>query len=80
MNPEELKQYEDAINEYNKVIQHGDNIFIEDAEWYRSLCYLKMKNYSKVKEQLVFIIEKKGYYSNDAKAILRKLKYSLKRS
>ncbi len=74
-----LNQYQDAINEYERVIRHGDNIFIEDAEWYRSLCFLKMKNFAKAREHLVFIVNKNGYYSKNAKAILRKLKYSFRK-
>ena len=71
-----LEKYEEATDHYSNVILHRDNIFIEDAEWYRSLCYIKMNDIKKAREQLLFIVEKKGYYANDAKAVLRKMKYS----
>ena len=58
------------------MILHGDNLFIEEAEWYKSLCYIKMNDTGKAKEQLLRIVERKGYYANDAKAVLRKMRYT----
>jgi hypothetical protein len=73
-----LEKYNSAIVEYSKVINHGDNLFVEEAEWYRSLCYLKLKNYEKSRTELLAVIERKGHFENDAKAIIRRLKYSFK--
>ena len=73
-----MEEFEQAIPEYTKVISQGDNIFIEEAEWYKSLCYIKMGEREKAKDQLLAIIERKGFYENDAKAVIRKLRYSLK--
>ncbi|MBK6282907.1 MAG: hypothetical protein IPF54_09790 [Draconibacterium sp.] len=73
-----LENYNSAIVEYSKVINHGDNLFVEEAEWYRSLCYLKLKNYEKSRSELYAVIERKGHFENDAKAIIRRLKYSFK--
>ncbi len=71
-----LGQFEPAADHYSKVILHGDNLFIEEAEWYKSLCYIKMNDTGKAKEQLLRIVERKGYYANDAKAVLRKMRYT----
>ncbi|SHI51600.1 hypothetical protein SAMN05444280_10315 [Tangfeifania diversioriginum] len=73
-----MQKYDEAVPEYTKVITQGDNIFIEEAEWYRSLCYIKLDSKDKAKEQLLAIIDRKGFYENDAKAVLRRLKYSFK--
>ncbi len=73
-----LGKYREAIPEYNQVIRQGDNIFIEEAEWYRSLCYMKAGENEKAREQLLAIIERKGYYESDAKAVLRRLRYSFR--
>jgi len=73
-----LDKYNDAIAGYTKVINHGDNLFIEEAEWYRSLCYLKLGNQVKAKQELLAVTERKGHFEDDAKAVLRRLKYSLK--
>ena len=73
-----LGKHDEAIPEYTNVIAHGDNIFVEEAEWYRALCYLKLGEKEKAKQQLVSIINRKSYYANDAKAVLRKTRYSLR--
>ena len=38
----ELGNYEKSINNFNKIIQHGNNIFIDQSEWLLSLCYIKL--------------------------------------
>jgi hypothetical protein len=73
-----LNKYVDAVESYTKVINHGDNLFIEEAEWYRCLCYLKLENYENLKMELLAVIQRNGHFENDAKAVLRRLKYSLK--
>ncbi len=73
-----LGKFEQAIPEYTQVIEHGDNMFVEEAEWYKSLCYLKMHSKAKAKDQLTAIVNRNSYYAKDAKAVLRKLRYSFK--
>ncbi|WP_347841179.1 hypothetical protein [uncultured Draconibacterium sp.] len=73
-----LDEFTKAVNAYEQVIEHGNNLFIEEAEWYKALCYLKMDNKQEARNELLAVIERKGHFENDAKAILRKLKYSFK--
>jgi tetratricopeptide (TPR) repeat protein len=73
-----LNKFEEAISEYSKVIKQRDNLFVEEAEWYRSLCYLKLGQKEQAKQELLAVIDRKGHFENDAKAVLRKLRYSLK--
>jgi tetratricopeptide (TPR) repeat protein len=73
-----LNKYPKAVTEYTKVIDHGNNMFIEEAEWYKALCYLKMNKRAEAKKELLAVIDRRGHYEKDAKAILRKLRYSFK--
>jgi len=73
-----LENWDNAIADYTKVIDHGNNLFVEEAEWYRSLCYLKLNQKAKAKQELLAVIDRKGHYEKDAKAVLRKLRYKLK--
>jgi len=73
-----LNRMNEAIEAYSGVINHGDNLFIEEAEWYRSLCYLKKGDKKMAKNELLAVIDRKGHFEKDAKAVLRKLKYKLK--
>ncbi len=70
-----LEKYEEAIPEYSRVIEHGDNMFVEEAEWYKALCYLKLERKELAKEQLNAIINRNGYYANNAKAILKRTRF-----
>lgn len=73
-----LEKLDDAIAGYTRVINHGDNLFVEESEWYRSLCYLKTGNKERAKTELYAVIERKGHFENDAKAVIRRVKYSMK--
>ncbi|WP_372773373.1 tol-pal system YbgF family protein [Mangrovibacterium sp.] len=69
----ELEQYDEAIISYNQVIRAQNNLFVEQAEWYGALCYLRNENKRKAYKQFQRIAENNGYYSEKASAILRKL-------
>lgn len=73
-----LDKINEAIEAYSVVIKHGDNLFIEEAVWYRSLCYLKIGDINLAKNELLAVIERKGHFEKDAKAVMRRLKYTLK--
>ncbi len=73
-----LEKYEEAIPEYTRVIDHGDNIFVEEAEWYKALCYIKLDEKEEARKQLMAIINRQGYYASDAKTILRKTRFSFR--
>ena len=71
-------KYQEAIPEYAQVIAHGDNIFVEEAEWYKALCYLKIGEKESARKQLSAIIDRNGYYAGNAKAVIRKTRFSLR--
>ncbi len=73
---QQLDRFEEAIPEYSEVIKHANNLFIEEAKWNKALCYIKLKELDKAKTQLTGIIDENSYYKKDAKAILRRLRYS----
>jgi tetratricopeptide (TPR) repeat protein len=73
-----LERYKEAIPEYSNVIQHGDNMFVEEAEWFRTLCFLKLGKTEEARNQLLAIVDRNGYYSRHAKAVLRKTRYSFR--
>lgn len=73
---QKMNKYAEAIEAYTRVIEDGDNLFIEEAEWFRSLCYLRTGEKKKAELELLAVIEKKNHYENQAKAVIRRLKYS----
>ena len=73
-----INEYPKAVTAYSDVIDHANNMFIEEAEWYKALCYLKMDKKAEAKKELLAVIDRKGHFEKDAKAVLRKLRYSFK--
>jgi len=72
---QKLNNFEEAITDYSQVINHADNLFVEEAEWYRSLCYMKLGNKLQAKQELLAIVNRNGYFKQNAKAVLRRLKF-----
>lgn len=71
---QELDEYRKAIGHYQNVIDEKDNLFIEQAEWYMALCYLKTDNQARAYSIFNQILDKNGYYSKDAQEIMKKTK------
>ena len=70
----EEEKYQKATSSFNDIISDEDNLFIEQAEWYLSMCYLKTENLDKARLVLNKIIEEESYYKDKAKEVLRDLK------
>jgi tetratricopeptide (TPR) repeat protein len=69
----EIKEYEEANKNFNKIINHKANAFIESAQWYLGLCYLMTDKSEKAKDVFNEISKSKSYYKTDAKKILKKM-------
>lgn len=70
----EEEKYQKATNSFNHIITNKDNLFIEQAKWYLSMCYVKTENQEKAELVLNEIIEEDSYYKDQAKKVLRDLK------
>jgi len=66
-------RYDEAIRSFTNVIVQGDNLFVEQSEWYIGLCYLNRNEREKAIRQLRKISQSKGFYQQQAKALLSKL-------
>jgi len=71
----EIENYNKANNSFTKVIDQNDNLFIEQAEWYLALCYLKTGEQEKAHLQFGKIITDNSLYKEEAEDILNKLGY-----
>ncbi len=70
----EEENYPEAKQSFTKVIDNNNNLFLEDAQWYLALCYLKTDEKEKAIDQLNFIKKSESIYRDDARKILRKMK------
>lgn len=71
----ELNKYLDASNSFTRVIEHHDNLFIQQAEWYLAGCLLAMDQTERARRQLAMIASSANhYYKDDATRILKRMK------
>jgi tetratricopeptide (TPR) repeat protein len=70
----EISNYPEAKSSFSRVINDDNNLFIDHAQWYLSLCYIKTDEPVKAREQLEKIEKSGSIYSKEAKQILRRLK------
>lgn len=70
----ENSKYPEAKESFNQVIDDNNNLFIDQAEWYLALCYIKTGESEKARFQLNTIKKGDGIYRKNARKILRKLK------
>ncbi len=69
----EIELYKDANESFNKVIEHNDNLYIEQADWYLGFCYLLMNEREKAITQFTKLKEGNGIYRKDARKILKSI-------
>ncbi len=69
----EISNYPEAENSFVRVIDDDDNLFIDHAQWYLSMCYIKTGETRKAKDQLALIADSESIYRKNAKQILKRL-------
>ncbi len=69
----EVEKYQKATHSFQTIITDNNNLFIEQAEWYLAMCYLKTEDNTKAKELLDELIHKESYYKEMAKRIKNEL-------
>jgi len=70
----ENRNYPEATGSFSKVIADDNNYYIDHAQWYLALCYIKTEEKLKAVELLTAIEKSKTIYSRNARKILRDLK------
>ena len=70
----EVSNFPVAEGSFTKVINHNDNLYIEDAAWYLGLCYMMTDEKEKALNQLSAIADSKSRHSRQAAKLVRKLK------
>lgn len=69
-----ISQPQAALYHIERVLAVPGNSHFEDAEWYKALAYLQLKEGSKAKKQLGAVIARGGKYKTQAEAALAELK------
>lgn len=70
----ELSNFEDAISKFQYIVDHNDNLFIDQAAWYQSLCYLKTGKREFAIKRFKEIAADNGVYKTRSVKILKEMK------
>jgi tetratricopeptide (TPR) repeat protein len=65
------KRYPEAKQSFVRVIDDNNSYYVEAANWYLALCYVKTDEKEKALKQLEIIKKEGGFYSSDARKIIR---------
>jgi tetratricopeptide (TPR) repeat protein len=69
----ELGEYDDAVTKFQYIIDHNDNLFVDQATWYQSLCYLQTGNCDMATTGFKNIAADDGVYKTKSQKILKEL-------
>ena len=70
----ETGEYGKAEEAFNHIIADNQNLYVEHAEWYLGLCYLKSNQSGKAKQQLEIIAANpENFHHKDARHLLEKI-------
>lgn len=76
----EVKDYEKAEKLFKEIIDDGNNLYIEYAQWYLGLTYLVEGQNEKAIDQFNSIAENsEHYYNKDARELSEKIENSIKK-
>ena len=70
----EMDRFHKAENSLNKVVEHNDNLYVDQAQWYLGFCYLATDETKLAQRQFGHIANSNSYYREEARKILRKMR------
>ncbi len=70
----EIKNYQQASGSFRSVIDHNDNLYLEDASWYLGLCYMMTDNREKAVTQFEAIAASGSRYAKKAARLARRMR------
>lgn len=69
----EINEYHKANKNFTRVLNHKNNLFIEQSEWYLGLCYLMTNEQDQAIKQFSTIAKGNSFYKTKAQEILSRL-------
>ncbi len=69
----ETEAVDKAVLMFDKIIDNKGNLFVEQSEWYKGICYLKLDKKEEAFKQFEIIAANDGFFKKRANEILEKL-------
>lgn len=70
----EITRYSEAKESFGKVVEDNKSLYVDQAEWYLAVCYLRTEENDKAVRMLERIKEEGGHFAKPAASLMRKLK------
>jgi tetratricopeptide (TPR) repeat protein len=70
----EIEKYKKASQSFDKVIQDNDNLYVDQAKWYMSMCYIRLGDIDHARNLLLTLSEQSDYYRDKATEVEKKLR------
>ena len=70
----ELKQYEEAIQQFERIVHINNGVYQEKTYWYLGLCYLRTGDMQKAKQVFQQISETNSIYKDKTTKILERMR------
>ncbi|MDP4224402.1 MAG: tetratricopeptide repeat protein [Bacteroidota bacterium] len=70
----EVSNYPEAKSSFETVIEDDNNLYIDHAQWYLGLCYIKTGELEKARQQMTVIGNSENVHRKEARKILKGIK------
>jgi len=70
----EIQKYKQASESFEDVVEDKDNLYLDQARWYMSMCYIRLGNIEDARQMLLTLAEESEYYKDKAHKVERKLR------
>jgi tetratricopeptide (TPR) repeat protein len=70
----ELERYKKAGTQFKDIINHKKNLYLEQAQWYLALCYIKTDSLPKAQQILNHLATDETFYQEEAQKVLEDIK------
>ncbi|MBS3808297.1 MAG: hypothetical protein KGY60_12390 [Bacteroidales bacterium] len=70
----EVQKYKQANESFEDVVEDKDNLYLDQARWYMSMCHIRLGNIEDARNMLFTLAEESEYYRDKARKVERKLR------
>lgn len=70
----EVQKYKQANESFEDVVEDKDNLYLDQARWYMSMCHIRLGNIENARNMLLTLAEESEYYRDKARKVERKIR------
>lgn len=70
----EVQKYKQANESFEDVVEDKDNLYLDQARWYMSMCHIRLGNIEDARNMLLTLADESEYYRDKARKVELKLR------